>query len=112
MKYSKRLGVVLLVFGCAWQARAADAPTIPPSVACINPHGVKRGSTAVFTVEGRNIAGTRWVLFDAPGLTAKVGAFALNASSRFRAEAPRVSTMFFGAEQAYGRKPRCLSTRM
>jgi hypothetical protein len=33
---------------------------------------VKRGSTAVFTVEGRNIAGTQWVLFDVPGVIAKV----------------------------------------
>ncbi len=72
MKHGKLFGVVLLIFGYAWQARAADAPTIPPSVAYINPHGVKRGSTAVFTVEGRNIAGTHWVLFDVPHLTAKV----------------------------------------
>jgi hypothetical protein len=72
MKHRKFSGVVLLIFGCAWQTRAADVPTIPPSVSYINPHGVKRGSTVVVTVDGRNIAGTQWVLFDVPGLTAKV----------------------------------------
>src|SRR5215467_3972971 len=72
MKDSKPVAVALMILGCASQALAADAPTIPPAVAYINPHGVKRGSTAVFTVDGRNIADTQWVLFDAPGLTAKV----------------------------------------
>lgn len=72
MKHSKLFGMVLMVLGFGCHARAADAPTIPPSVSYINPHGVKRGSTAVFTVEGRNIAGTQWVLFDVPGLAAKV----------------------------------------
>lgn len=72
MKHSKFFAVVLPILACAWQAGAADVPTIPPSVAYISPHGVKRGSTAVFTVDGRNIAGVQWVLFDTPGLTAKV----------------------------------------
>ena len=72
MRHWKLLGTVLGVVGLIGHARAADAPTIPPSVAFINPHGVKRDSTAVVTVEGRNIAGTQGVLFDAPGLTAKV----------------------------------------
>jgi len=64
--------IALLIFGFAWQVAAADAPAIPPSVAYIDPHGVRRGSSAVLTVDGRNISGTQWVLFDAPGLTAKV----------------------------------------
>jgi hypothetical protein len=73
MKHDKKLcGVLLMSLGCLWHGHGAEAPTIPPSVAYINPHGVKRGWTAVFTVEGRNIAGTRWVLFDAPGLAANV----------------------------------------
>lgn len=72
MKGSRFFEVVLLTMGYALRARAAAAPTIPPSVASINPHGVKRGSTAVFTVEGRNLGGTQWVLFDVPGVTAKV----------------------------------------
>src|SRR6516165_4070485 len=72
MRHSKFFVVALLILACAWQALAADAPTIPPAVAYINPHGLKRGSTALLTVDGRNIADTRWVLFDAPGLTAKV----------------------------------------
>src|SRR6516225_10235508 len=71
MKHGKFLGVILLIHVCAWQALAAGVPTIPPMVASVDPHGVKRGSTAVFTVDGRNIAGVQWVIFDAPGLTAK-----------------------------------------
>ena len=72
MKHADLFVTVLLIAGCAGQTGAADAPTIPPSVTYINPHGIKRGSTAVFAVDGRNIAGTQWVLFDVPGLTAKV----------------------------------------
>jgi hypothetical protein len=72
MKYGGLLVTGLLIASCARQTRAAEAPTIPPSVASIKPHGMKRGSTAVFTVDGRNIAGTQWVLFDVPGLAAKV----------------------------------------
>jgi hypothetical protein len=72
MKHGDLLVTVLLIASCAGQTRAAEAPTIPPSVASINPHGMRRGSTVVFTVEGRNIAGTQWVLFDVPGLAAKV----------------------------------------
>jgi hypothetical protein len=71
-KHADLFVAVLVGLWCACSALAADAPTIPPSVAYINPHGVRRGSTAVFTVDGRNIAATQWVLFDAPGLTAKV----------------------------------------
>ena len=63
-------GIILL--GWVWQVRAAEVPTIPPAVTYINPHGVRRGSTVVLTVDGRNIAGTQWVLFDVPGLAARV----------------------------------------
>jgi hypothetical protein len=72
MKHCKPLSVVLMILVCASRVLATAAPTIPPSVAYIDPHGVRRGSTAVFTVDGRNISGTQWVLFDVPGLIAKV----------------------------------------
>lgn len=45
---------------------------IPPSLSKIRPVGMQRGATVTFKVEGRNIAGANDVIFDAPGITAKV----------------------------------------
>ena len=50
----------------------AEEPTIPPSVASISPAGMERGSTATFTIEGRNLSGATEVIFDAPGVSGKV----------------------------------------
>ena len=50
----------------------ADEPMIPPSVDSIYPAGMERGSTAEFTISGRNISGATEVIFDGPGITAKV----------------------------------------
>lgn len=49
----------------------AEHVTIPPAVYRVWPVGFERGSTATFTIEGRNLTGAR-VLFDSPALTAKV----------------------------------------
>ncbi len=50
----------------------AEEPIIPPSLAKIWPVGMERGSTATFTLEGRNLSGAKAVIFDAPGITAKI----------------------------------------
>lgn len=51
---------------------AADEPIIPPSVDKVWPAGMVRGTTATFTLDGRNLSGATDVLFDAPGITGKV----------------------------------------
>ncbi|HMD97793.1 MAG TPA: PPC domain-containing protein [Terriglobia bacterium] len=50
----------------------ADEPIIPPTLSRIWPVGMERGTARTFTVEGRNLEGTSAVLFDSPGLSAKV----------------------------------------
>src|SRR5271154_6707845 len=50
----------------------AEDPVIPPSLAKIWPVGMERGSTTTFSLEGRNLAGAKAVIFDAPGITAKI----------------------------------------
>ncbi|MGH9470962.1 MAG: hypothetical protein ACRD1N_11555, partial [Terriglobia bacterium] len=78
----------------AWQARAQNtrqiptaatvlpeqpaalagttAPLIPPAISTIAPAGMRRGTTQTFTIDGRNLAGIRDVLFDASGFRARV----------------------------------------
>jgi len=60
------LGVVLLTVGL----RAQEA-TIPPMITRVMPVGIERGATVRVTLEGRNLADIRRVLFDKPGLSAK-----------------------------------------
>ncbi|HLY60357.1 MAG TPA: PPC domain-containing protein [Terriglobia bacterium] len=50
----------------------AEEPIIPPTVSKIWPVGMQRGATATFTLDGRNIAGAKEVIFDATGITGKV----------------------------------------
>ena len=57
-------------------ASGANEPIIPPTISKIWPVGIERGTTAQFTIEGRNLAGARAVIFDAPGFTARVTAVA------------------------------------
>ena len=52
---------------------ATDSPIIiPPTVSKISPAGMERGTTAVFTIEGRNLSDATEVLFDAAGMSGKV----------------------------------------
>src|SRR5947207_1844208 len=62
-------GIILISTFCGW---SAEGPTIPPTVDRIWPVGMKRGTTATFTIDGRNLTNPRPVLFDAKGITAKV----------------------------------------
>ncbi|HEV2350879.1 MAG TPA: hypothetical protein VG028_13650 [Terriglobia bacterium] len=50
----------------------AEEPMIPPSLSKIWPVGMQRGTSATFTLDGRNIADAHDVIFDAPGITGKV----------------------------------------
>jgi hypothetical protein len=50
----------------------AEEPIIPPSLATIWPVGMERGNTSTFTLEGRNLSDAKAVIFDAPGITAKI----------------------------------------
>jgi hypothetical protein len=50
----------------------AEAPMIPPTVARISPAGMQRGTTASFIIEGRSLSDASAIIFDAPGLSAKV----------------------------------------
>jgi hypothetical protein len=63
--------LVLLVFTIPPYARG-QAPTIPPSIARISPAGMERGSTVTFTIDGRSLSDASEVIFDTPGLSAKV----------------------------------------
>ncbi|QNI32442.1 hypothetical protein H7849_26320 [Alloacidobacterium dinghuense] len=59
--------------GTAWVLPLhADEPIIPPSVTRISPAGMERGSTATFTVEGRNLSDAKAVTFDVAGVSGKV----------------------------------------
>lgn len=60
------LGLALAV------ASPAESPMIPPTVARISPEGMERGTTASFTIEGRSLTDASAIVFDAPGLSAKV----------------------------------------
>ncbi len=64
------LGAISAVF--ATLTLAAQTPTIPPTIYHVAPAGVRQGTTAVLTVEGRSLAGPQSVLFDAPGLKGKI----------------------------------------
>jgi hypothetical protein len=68
----KRFGLGMLALGCAALSLMAQLPTIPPSVTSVAPPGVRRGSTITLTIEGRSLTGARAVLFDSPGLSARI----------------------------------------
>ena len=50
----------------------ADGPMIPPSISNISPAGMQRGRTATFKIDGRSLTGAKDVIFDVPGITAKI----------------------------------------
>jgi hypothetical protein len=64
---------VLLVPAVAFVAPLrADNRVIPPEVTKVWPVGMQRGTTSTFTLDGRNLSDLIAVIFDAPGITAKV----------------------------------------
>src|SRR5690349_21307512 len=64
------LGVVALARAAL--TLAAQSPVIPPSIDRVWPVGMKRDSTAVVTLEGRNLSGIQEVIFGIQGLKARV----------------------------------------
>src|ERR1700733_6558902 len=50
----------------------AEEPIIPPRITKISPAGMELGSTAIFTVEGRNLSDAKAVIFDVPGVSGKL----------------------------------------
>ena len=62
-------GILILALAAPFRA---DEPIIPPTVDKVWPAGMERGTTMTFKVDGRNIAGADEVIFDSPGITAKV----------------------------------------
>lgn len=52
----------------------AEEPIIPPSISKISPAGMERGTTEIFTIDGRNLSGPRAVIFDTPGVSGKLTA--------------------------------------
>src|SRR5665213_1211753 len=60
------LGIVLV------SSSYAEEPLIPPSISKIWPAGMKRGSTATFTIDGRNLSEASGVIFDTAGISGKV----------------------------------------
>lgn len=54
------------------QPLRAEEPIIPPSISKISPAGMERGSTATFTVEGRNLSDAKDVIFDVSGMSGKL----------------------------------------
>src|SRR5271170_1349950 len=60
------LGMICVLSLCA------EEPIIPPSVSKISPAGMERGTTATFTVEGRNLSDGKEVIFDVPGVSGKL----------------------------------------
>jgi hypothetical protein len=51
-----------------------DEPIIPPTISKVWPAGMQRGTTATFTLDGRNLTGAKAVIFDAAGITARLRA--------------------------------------
>ena len=64
--------LILLSLGAAFVSGRSDTPVIPPEVTKAWPVGMQRGTTATFTLDGRNLSGIKAVIFDAPGIVAKV----------------------------------------
>ncbi len=50
----------------------AEEPIIPPNISRISPAGMERGTTATFTIDGRNLSDAKAVIFDAPGISGKM----------------------------------------
>ena len=53
---------------------SGDEPIIPPTISKVWPAGMERGTTAQFTLDGRNLTGARAVIFDAAGIAGRVTA--------------------------------------
>jgi len=73
MRSQARFALILFSLGVVFTTPLrGDEPIIPPALTKLWPVGMQRGTTATFTVEGRNLSDIKAVIFDSPGITAKV----------------------------------------
>ena len=73
MKSQILSALILLSLGLASTAPLrADERVIPPAIAKIWPVGMERGTSVTFTIDGRNLSDIKGVIFDSPGISAKV----------------------------------------
>jgi hypothetical protein len=73
MKIEILLATLALTLGASFTVPVrADEQIIPPTISKVWPVGMQRGRTATFTIDGRSLAGAKEVLFDSPGITAKI----------------------------------------
>ena len=73
MRSKALFALILLSLGVAFAAPLrADERVIPPAITKIWPVGMQRGTTATFTLDGRNLSDIKAVIFDSPGISAKV----------------------------------------
>lgn len=70
---AKMLVTSLVLALAAWQVPLrADGQIIPPTISKVRPAGMERGTTTTFMIDGRSLSGAKNVLFDSPGITAKI----------------------------------------
>jgi hypothetical protein len=73
MKIQTLFALILFSLGSAFAAPSqTNERVIPPAVAKVWPVGMQRGTTATFTLDGRNLSDIQAVIFDAQGISAKV----------------------------------------
>src|SRR5271157_1214580 len=73
MRNKTLFALILFSLGAAFAAHLrADDRVIPPAVAKVWPVGMQRGTTVTCTIDGRNLSDIKAVIFDSPGITAKV----------------------------------------
>jgi hypothetical protein len=73
MKFKILLPELVLTLGASLALpMRGDDQIIPPSISKVWPAGMERGRTATFTIDGRSLSGARNVIFDSPGITARI----------------------------------------
>ena len=73
MKLKIRLRALVLTLGTfAGVAAVGGRPDYPAEISKVWPAGMERGHTATFTIDGRSLSGAKDVIFDSPGITAKI----------------------------------------
>ena len=73
MKSQALFALILFSLGAVFAAPLpADERVIPPAITKVWPVGMQRGTTATFTIDGRNLSDIKTVVFDSPGIIAKV----------------------------------------
>lgn len=71
------MGLILaLAVSLALPSRV-DGQIIPPTISEVQPAGMERGRTATFTIEGRSLSDAKDVLFDSPGIQAKISSITI-----------------------------------